>query len=117
MSKNFFKYEGYHGSNQRLIVTRPDGDLRQQQWEFYYFSDRHVMVVDRYTRDTRKTKRHKWEADEGYYRLGRGHEYFRAIDEANVPLPDDVVAEVRAQFVEHFRVTRWSRRNAEQEKP
>lgn len=93
-----------------IEVERPDDDLHSQVWRFYYFDDRHVLTVDHYSRSTRKTKRHKWVSAASYYRLSRGSVDGHSINEEQVPLPDDVVAEAKQKFMDALRVTRWSDR-------
>lgn len=88
-----------------IHIVRNHGELNQEQWRFYYYDSRRTLYLDWYGIATRKTKRHKFQIESSYSRLdNRGH----SIQEAQVPIPDDVRAEAIQEFIQGIQVKTWS---------
>jgi hypothetical protein len=91
----------------RIEVIREYKDgLSRQVYTFWYFDDRHALVLDTYVYQERVGR--KWKtAAFGYY--SRLNERESSIAEAGVPLPDDVRIEAAKQFMSKLKVTLWSK--------
>lgn len=86
----------YHSFN----ITRESPDnLSLQSWLFCMLDL--DAVLDRYSLGTRPTKRHKFHTAKVYNRLS---ERDSTLKVAEVPVPDDVVAEVRQRVIDTIRV-------------
>jgi len=78
-------------------------ELNRNVWSFYFMN--HTLFLDSYSKERRESKRHKFKAIKKYERLfHRG----RAIEEAEVPMPDWVKEEAIKQFTEAITVKKWS---------
>lgn len=95
-----------------IEITRQSDDLNRQVWKFWpnhslYRTD---IILDQYSVETRKTKRHKWSKVTEYDRTSRkgwAKEGHRLVNLDEVPvLPGDVVEEVMARFVATVTVKR-----------
>ena len=87
-----------------ITVERSDGPLKKQVWRFYYFDSEHSLVLDSYGVLALPTKRHKkWNILSNYARL---YERNSDVKVADVPLPYDVLAEVRRKFTETLKIER-----------
>ena len=83
----------------RTEIIRPDGDLKREVWTFDLQLIYHLCIYfDRYSFQTRETRRHKWKVQTHWDRLNR-----RDNTIASPPLPPDVEAEVRPYFAEQVR--------------
>lgn len=88
-----------------LQVEREREDqLRREIWSFWYYDNRHAIVLDGYRQEERPSKRHKYQVESMYSRL-RSRE--AKIEEADVPLPEDVVKEAIDKFNSSLRVSKW----------
>jgi hypothetical protein len=57
---------------QRIEVVRNSDPLNREVWVFWYDDRHHALVLDRYTKASRPSTRHrKWEASQSYERIGR----------------------------------------------
>ena len=85
------------------IIRETDDGLRRQRWEFVYLIEGYSfprLTLNLWTEETRPSKRRRiWERSaEGYkWRSHNGtiHFYGFRRPAAEVPMPDDVVAEAR----------------------
>lgn len=94
----------------RLTVTRQDGPLNERKWAFLYFESRHLFVLDSYYVTERPSKRHSFKVKQLYERqpYNDGSHYgVPRLKEADVPLPEDVLNEVRDEFMRTLRILRW----------
>lgn len=96
------------GSNRYEIIREAADGLSRSVWIFWYFDNRHALVLDSYVELSRPSRRHK------YTISGKHYERLSHRDGANCgskecPLPEDVVNEARAKFVEALAVERWER--------
>jgi hypothetical protein len=89
-----------------VTVERTNGDLVKWQWRFYY--DCHTLWLDYYATLERATRRHGFKVTECYRRGGR--DYDHQINESDVTLPADVIAEAVEKFCQGITVKRWSER-------
>ncbi len=84
----------------RVTITRMDGDLKKQTWDFALFSENYPPIVrlEAYRQYELPSKRHrKWRV---IARWGR----FWYLDNMVVPpLPEDVESEVRAYFAKQIK--------------
>lgn len=83
-------------------VVREASDLDRLVYVFTFFEDRMRVVLERVSRDSRPTRRHKWTSDAWYERLGRGRP-------EEPPLPLDVIAEAEVAVRAAVHFERWSR--------
>jgi hypothetical protein len=87
----------------RIEVTRPSasGPLYQYVWGFWFDHVKGHLVLDYYAHIQRKSPRHKWTQVLVYNRLSHTQRYVTAqgIQEEDVPLPDDVKAEAKTNFI------------------
>jgi len=98
----------------RIDVTREAADgLTRERWIFWTMSaDPGAALTIRlieWTQQERPTKRHKW-CQEGEGWRSRSHNgansYFNMqLPAAQVPFPEDVIAEARAKATESIKVT------------
>jgi hypothetical protein len=89
-----------------IEIVRKQGNLTQEQWQFFYNDSRHVLVLINYQSLNRPTTRHKFRTVEHWdaYR-DRRHNYDGEKLE-DVPLPDDVTAEALQVFTTSLRVVK-----------
>ena len=87
-----------------IEVVRSENSLSEQVWKFVMIDN--AMVIEAYQVRTRPTLRHKLKVSEFWQRLMHLGEHRHAVPlyEANVPLPADVVAEVREECMKQLRV-------------
>jgi hypothetical protein len=84
-------------STPNLTVIRDSEDgLARQRWDFWHDGREHALLVTRYMVGDRPSRRHGFR-DRYYSRLDNRHP--GRIEHADVPMPDDVVAEVKAAFL------------------
>ena len=83
------------------IERTADDKLHQQVWSFAQFDT--TLKLDIYAKLERTTTRHKFKVVTGYSysRLDRRS---HAMKSADVPMPDDVIQEVRQQFFDSITV-------------
>lgn len=85
----------------RIEITRPDGDLKREVWEFTlsgYIMD-WCIYFDAYKIQTRGgNQSKKWTTQTNWYRLNHNTGY-NDID--NPPLPNDVEAELRSRLKDY----------------
>lgn len=94
-----------------IEIIRQQDDLNRQVWKFWPNSEVHKVdiILDKFSVQTRPTKRHGWRVELEYGRGSRkdwsnGH---RLIDLSEVPVfPSDVVEEVMAKFIATVTVKR-----------
>lgn len=87
------------------IIRESDDTLRRSVWNFWYFDNRHAIVLDGFRMESRTSRRQKFRTDCSYNRLNMRDS---TINEAAVPMPEDVISEAIAKFTFDLRVTRWS---------
>jgi hypothetical protein len=91
----------------RIDITRQSDDLHSEMWTFTYFDREHALVLDRYDAMERPSKRHKPRTIRYYDRMShRSWSTSDAMDLAAVPIPKDVIEEVRQKFMDSLKVTR-----------
>lgn len=90
-----------------IEVIRQKDDLNREVWEFLVFQrnvgSNVLVMLNRYTEEYRKTKRHKWICDMMYYRMDRRVSFLK-VDQ--VWLPDDVRQEALEKFIETVKVVK-----------
>lgn len=86
------------------VIRNPD-PLTEWKWRFWYYEQRHALVLDWYGTSVRPTKRHKFNVSESYSRLDNRH---HGLSESDVILYPDVIEEARNKFIEGLRVARWT---------
>ena len=74
--------------------------LCRDVWRFWYDDRIHALVLDRYAREKRSTRRHKFVAIETYERLGRRRGEAQCVP----PMPHSVMREARDKFCVSLRV-------------
>lgn len=90
------------------ITITKETELEQQEWTFTLFDT--DIVLDNYYLRKRQTKRHKFQTEKRYNRLGdRGYGYDRLTSE-QVPLTEEMKAEVKQKFMDKIRVCLWEER-------
>jgi hypothetical protein len=95
---------------ENLSIHRQSDDLTRKSWRFWYWDQRHRLILDYYSTQTRKTTRHKWrEVERESYQRVSFHRSFYNMDAADVPLPQDVIDEAKAIFLETLTVAKEQR--------
>lgn len=106
-----------------IKIERKETDLLQHRWTFS-FIERYGLVLTKYAREERATKRHKFQPTKLYDRSSvrsdgsfarNGFTHIMVYENA-VPWPADLVEEVRTRFLEkmaQFPVGRWVHEFAE----
>ena len=79
-------------------------DLSSFYWRFSYMERKHTLECQSYTHYTRKTKRHKWVADQVYYSNDKRSNTLQELP----PPPPEIVEAARNEFVNSLQVT-WSK--------
>jgi hypothetical protein len=96
----------------RDVVIREESSdgLRAEEWRFWFYESRGVIVLDGYKEEERPSRRHKFRPVAGrrYDRLGGSRNYPSPIREEDVPLSSTLCSRVIETFVESLRVVRWS---------
>lgn len=88
-----------------VTIRREPNPLTEWTWRFWYYDRRHALVLDYYCTAERPSKRHKFRVTESYSRIdNRRHN----LQESDVVLPADVIAEAKQIFTDPLRVLRWS---------
>lgn len=88
-------------------VTRTTSDLAREVWRFVTLDN--ALVVESYRVESRPSRRHQnYRVERAYERLSYNHSRHQTpINEADVPLPDDVVEEARREFMSRVRIGFW----------
>jgi len=76
--------------------------LSKQVWDFVFFERYEVIVLNRYFKMERPTKRHGWSIKSNYDRILQRD----SMSINYVPLPDDVHIQVHQQFCKKVQVRR-----------
>lgn len=87
------------------VIRESDDKMRRQVWRFWYFDNRHALVLDTYSMQSRDSLRKKFKVDSIYNRIDRRDS---TINEGAVDMPADVVKEALDKFVTALRIARWS---------
>lgn len=83
-------------------VTRLHSPLECETWEFVYLSNEHTLRCSKWSRQTRPTKRHKFQ-DVEYYNA-----YERRQNTVTQPvIPEDIEAEAIREFATGLTVTHF----------
>lgn len=80
-------------------------DLVQETWRFYMDDITCTFYLDLYTYEERATKRHKFQVTKIWSRLSHNRYHSKNLTFAEVPLPDNVLVEARAQVISKITVT------------
>lgn len=91
----------------RTTIEIKKDDLNMEDYDFYYFEDKKILVLDIYRKMSRQTKRHGWKVD-GYY--SRLRERDSSLKESEVPLTDEIRKMVLDKFVSEIKVLTNSER-------
>jgi hypothetical protein len=95
-----------------LEIIREQDELNRKVWKFWPDTgiNKVDIILDRYSVQSRPTKRHKWRTVTAYDRTSRkrwSQEGYMLIDISEVPvLPSDVVEEVIAKFMATVTIKR-----------
>ena len=98
----------------KITVTRQADDLHRETWTFelivpYGMGSGLCLCLDRYEKEYRPTRRHKFQATDWYNRLELRRSAGMDIKAADVPWPDDVLGEARQAVVSLALVMEISR--------
>lgn len=87
-----------------IDVVRSENSLSEQVWKFVMIDN--ALVVEAYQVKTRPTLRHKLKVATFWHRLTHCVDFRQAVQmqESEVPLPADVVDEVREGCMKQLRV-------------
>lgn len=87
--------------NPRIQIVRAFNaeNTLQGIWTFWFDDQKPQLILDKYVRETRLSKRHNWKPLDTYSRLYRRN---CTISLDAVPFSDDVAREARQQFLELF---------------
>jgi hypothetical protein len=92
----------------RPIITRQSA-RRQERWTFVYNAEGHVLEPDSYRRERRRQDaRYRFRTVALWTRLYRAQDEPLRVE--HVPLPADVAAEAKAEFVSSLRGGRATKR-------
>lgn len=91
----------------RIEVTRDVDELNRAEWTFWFEDRNCTLWVDTYHVLTRPSKRHKFRVV-GFYQRTDGRQ--NTIDECDVPLTSDVIAEAKQNIIDQLTVKKWSER-------
>ena len=89
----------------RIEVKRQVDSLNQHQWVFWV--DKATIYLDSFRTLTRETTRHKLKVTGPRY--DRIDQRYSTLQVSEVPLPDDVAADAKAQFCAKVTVEKWRR--------
>lgn len=84
--------------------------LKQETWRFWFYESRRALVLDKYEFQERSTTRHKFQTARVYTRVPVNAQEWHAqtIEERDVPLSDELKADVLERFMKSIRVVTWS---------
>ena len=92
----------------RISAARTSGDdLTEENWTFCLIeqSNNLFLVLDEYTKETRKTKKHKAQVISKYTRLYDRH---NTLTEKEVPWPEHIKLIAITQLQESIRAVKWA---------
>lgn len=97
--------KGLKAMNERYSIKRYSLDkLKFFEWIFWLNGT--DIWLDKYFEYRRETKRHKFNVEEKYDKIFTRN---NSISVDDVPLPDDVVSEVKNIIVSNLKVKRWNK--------
>lgn len=91
----------------RTQIEIKKDDLNMEDYDFYYFDDKKILVLDTYRKMSRQTKRHGWKVDSYYSRL---RERDSSLKEQEVPLTEEIKKMAFDKFVSEIKVMTQSER-------
>lgn len=89
------------------VIIEADDKLHRTVWDFWFDDRTAELVLDNYSIQLRKTRRHHYVIDSGYSRLQSYRNSVGRISSDQVPLPDDVRSEAKRQFYNMVSVVKW----------
>ena len=89
------------------VIIEADDKLHRTVWDFWFDDRTAELVLDNYSIQLRKTRRHHYVIDSWYSRLQSDRNSVGRISSDQVPLPDNVRSEAKRQFYNMVSVVKW----------